>query len=228
MAVVIGARARGTPSGGRRAASRNDHGGRWVARTLRRRSRALGATGNPGTGCVHIRACRPPRSSERSGVPAAPTPSTSAVARADLSVSARPRHHWRTPCCCTPPPRSSSGDLTALTRDVAAEVRSGRHEVQVDPERRWYRLLRSDEYVDVWLISWATEQTAELHDHAGSLGALTVVSGSLVEKRWVGPRPARAARDRRAQPRLSARDTCTTSGTPRRRPRCRCTPTRRR
>ena len=77
------------------------------------------------------------------------------------------------------------GDLTALTRDVAAEVRAGHHPVHVDPERRWYRLLRSDDYVDVWLISWATEQTAELHDHGGSLGALTVVSGSLVEKRWV-------------------------------------------
>jgi hypothetical protein len=37
---------------------------------------------------------------------------------------------------------------------------------------------------DVWLISWATEQAAELHDHAGSLGALTVVSGTLVEERW--------------------------------------------
>jgi predicted metal-dependent enzyme (double-stranded beta helix superfamily) len=77
-------------------------------------------------------------------------------------------------------------DLTALTRGVAAEVRAGRHPVHVDPERRWYRLLRSDEYVDVWVISWATEQATELHDHAGSLGALTVVSGSLVEQRWAG------------------------------------------
>jgi quercetin dioxygenase-like cupin family protein len=77
-------------------------------------------------------------------------------------------------------------DLAALTREVAAEVRAGLHPVTIDPERRWYRLLRSDSYVDVWLISWATEQTAELHDHAGSLGALTVVSGTLVEQRWVG------------------------------------------
>jgi predicted metal-dependent enzyme (double-stranded beta helix superfamily) len=77
-------------------------------------------------------------------------------------------------------------DLTALTRDIADEVRAGRHPVHVDPERRWYRLLRSDDYIDVWLISWATEQTAELHDHGGSLGALTVVSGNLVEQRWVG------------------------------------------
>jgi len=75
-------------------------------------------------------------------------------------------------------------DLTALTRDVAAEVRAGRHAVHVDPDRRWYRLLRTDDWVDVWLISWAREQTAELHDHAGSLGALTVVSGRLTEHRW--------------------------------------------
>ncbi len=77
-------------------------------------------------------------------------------------------------------------DLTAVTREVAAEVRSGLYPVHIDPDRRWYRLLRSDDYVDVWLISWATEQTAELHDHAGSLGALTVVSGRLLEQRWTG------------------------------------------
>ncbi len=77
-------------------------------------------------------------------------------------------------------------DLTALTREVATEVRCGAHQVVIDPARRWYRLLRGDDFVDVWLISWATEQTAELHDHGGSLGALTVVSGSLVEHRWAG------------------------------------------
>lgn len=75
-------------------------------------------------------------------------------------------------------------DLTALTSAVADEVRAGLHEVVVDPDRRWYRLLRSDAYVDVWLITWATEQIAELHDHAGSIGALTVVSGKLVEHRF--------------------------------------------
>ncbi|ALE75186.1 cysteine dioxygenase [Pseudonocardia sp. EC080625-04] len=78
-------------------------------------------------------------------------------------------------------------DLQELTREIAADVRAGRHEVVVDPHRRWYRLLRSDGLVDVWLISWATEQIAELHDHAGSIGALTVVSGTLTERRWGGP-----------------------------------------
>ena len=72
------------------------------------------------------------------------------------------------------------------------------HPVHVDPLRRWYQLLRADDFVDVWLISWATEQAAELHDHAGSLGALTVVSGELLEQRWAGdglrPRRLRAGR----------------------------------
>jgi len=66
------------------------------------------------------------------------------------------------------------------------DLLNGVHPVVVDPDRRWYQLLRSDAFVDVWLISWATEQSAELHDHGGSLGALTVVSGALTEQRWVG------------------------------------------
>jgi hypothetical protein len=79
---------------------------------------------------------------------------------------------------------SSPRALVELTRRVAAEVRAGLHPVEVDPRRRWYRRLHGDDYLDVWLIGWATEQATELHDHAGSLGALTVVSGSLVEHRW--------------------------------------------
>lgn len=74
--------------------------------------------------------------------------------------------------------------LTALTRRVAAEVLAGRHEVPIDPQRRFYRRLRIDDAVDVWLIGWATGQATELHDHGDSLGALTVVSGVLSERRW--------------------------------------------
>jgi hypothetical protein len=76
------------------------------------------------------------------------------------------------------------GTLTALTRCVAAEVRAGLHEVPIDPERRCYRRLRRDDMLDVWLIGWATGQATELHDHGDSLGALTVVFGSLSERRW--------------------------------------------
>ncbi|WP_300007434.1 cysteine dioxygenase family protein [Pseudonocardia sp.] len=81
-------------------------------------------------------------------------------------------------------------DLVALTRRVAMDVRAGAHPVVIDPERRWYQRIQGDDYVDVWLISWATEQHAEMHDHAGSLGALTVVSGTLAETRWTASGPA--------------------------------------
>ncbi|MCD2189189.1 cysteine dioxygenase [Actinomycetospora soli] len=78
----------------------------------------------------------------------------------------------------------SLGDLTALTRQVAAEVVAGHHAVEIDTTHRWSRRLHADPHLDVWLISWATEQAAELHDHGGSIGALTVVSGELTEWRW--------------------------------------------
>jgi hypothetical protein len=76
------------------------------------------------------------------------------------------------------------GELTSLTRRVAGEVRAGLHEVPIDPLRRWYRRLSVEDAVDVWLIGWATGQATELHDHGGSLGAMTVVSGVLAERRW--------------------------------------------
>jgi predicted metal-dependent enzyme (double-stranded beta helix superfamily) len=82
------------------------------------------------------------------------------------------------------PTPASLADLSALTREVAAEVADGRHEVRVDPVHRWSRRLHADDHLDVWLISWTTDQAAELHDHGGSLGALTVVRGALTEWRW--------------------------------------------
>ena len=91
-------------------------------------------------------------------------------------------------------------DLVALTRRVAARVRAGQHPYVIDPERRWYHRVYGDDTVDIWLITWATEQASELHDHAGSLGALTVVSGRLVEDRWSptgGGRRRRTIRARR-------------------------------
>jgi len=89
-------------------------------------------------------------------------------------------------------------ELRQLTRRIAAEVRAGLHDVTVDPDRRWYRLLSSDGYVDVWLISWAQEQGAELHDHAGSLGALTVARGTLTEHRWAPAQRALRTRSLRS------------------------------
>ena len=121
---------------------------------------------------------------------------TSRVARADLSSCPLASTPLELSRAAAAPTSFALADLTDLTRVVADEVSAGRHPVHIDPLRRWYQLLRGDDFVDVWLISWATSQAAELHDHAGSLGALTVVSGS----------PGRATLDgrRAAHPQLAS------------------------
>jgi predicted metal-dependent enzyme (double-stranded beta helix superfamily) len=110
---------------------------------------------------------------------------TALVEPAHATPFTRPRSHradrrrWQ-----DGPTPASLADLVALTREVAVEVEAGRHPVRVDPVHRWSRRLHADDHLDVWLISWATDQAAELHDHGGSLGALTVVRGALTEWRW--------------------------------------------
>lgn len=78
----------------------------------------------------------------------------------------------------------SLAELAALTSSVADDVRAGLHEVHADEENRWHVRLRCDDQVDVWLISWTQEQGTQLHDHGGSSGAFTVVSGELSEAVW--------------------------------------------
>jgi hypothetical protein len=51
---------------------------------------------------------------------------------------------------------------------------------------RWFTRIRGDSEVDIWLISWVPGHATELHDHGESLGALTVLAGSLNEFHWDG------------------------------------------
>lgn len=107
-----------------------------------------------------------------------PARTTTPRPAAPRSATSDPRR-WR-----DGPTPASLGDLLALTRTVADEVADGRHAVQIDTEQRWSQRLHAEDHLDVWLISWTTAQSAELHDHGGSLGALTVVRGALTEWRW--------------------------------------------
>ncbi|MFC4563895.1 cysteine dioxygenase [Nocardiopsis mangrovi] len=88
------------------------------------------------------------------------------------------------PVLATAPTPLTLDRLVELTATTAEEVRRGLHEIRFDAENRWSVRLRGDAYADVWLISWTPDQSTALHDHAGSLGALTVVSGSLTERYW--------------------------------------------
>jgi hypothetical protein len=78
----------------------------------------------------------------------------------------------------------SLADLEALTSSVADDVRAGLYEVHADEHDRWHVRLLCDDVVDIWLISWTTDQGTQLHDHGGSSGAFTVVSGQLSEATW--------------------------------------------
>jgi Cysteine dioxygenase type I len=89
------------------------------------------------------------------------------------------------------PTRLRVPDLLHATDQAADDVLSGRCDHLLPtggvPEaERWFTRIHGDEELDVWLISWVPGRATELHDHGGSLGALTVLSGSLNEFRWDG------------------------------------------
>ena len=89
------------------------------------------------------------------------------------------------------PTRLRVPDLLRATDVAADHVLSGRYDRLLPKggaptSERWFTRLHGDDELDVWLISWVPERATELHDHGGSLGALTVVSGALTETRWDG------------------------------------------
>lgn len=97
-------------------------------------------------------------------------------------------------------------DLLEATDRAADEVFNGRYDALLPAgglptDTRWFTRIHGDARLDVWLISWAPGHATELHDHGGSLGALTVLSGSLDEYRW--------DKDRLRRRRLGAGDQAT-------------------
>lgn len=77
-------------------------------------------------------------------------------------------------------------ELIAFTRFVADEVTSGKYPfIAFDADVRWHQRIYRDPMVDTWLISWLPSQGTQLHDHGGSAGAFTVVSGDLAEAVYV-------------------------------------------
>jgi hypothetical protein len=89
------------------------------------------------------------------------------------------------------PTRLRLPDLLHATDRSADDVLSGRYDHLLPAggppaAERWFTRIRGDDELDVWLISWVPGHSTELHDHGGSLGALTLLSGSLDELRWDG------------------------------------------
>jgi predicted metal-dependent enzyme (double-stranded beta helix superfamily) len=72
---------------------------------------------------------------------------------------------------------------------VARERHRWAHLLRYDPTERYSALIESTGEVEIWLLSWLPGQHTDLHDHAGSAGAFTVVSGVLTERVIRRPNP---------------------------------------
>jgi hypothetical protein len=80
-------------------------------------------------------------------------------------------------------PALPTWELAALIREIAADDASWQPLVQFGTAERWWTRLRSDDVVDVWLLTWLRGSGTDLHDHGGSRAAFTVVEGMLNEIR---------------------------------------------
>ncbi|MEV6927723.1 cysteine dioxygenase family protein [Dactylosporangium sp. NPDC051485] len=79
-------------------------------------------------------------------------------------------------------PIVTATDFLSLARNYAAEPDDWPFAPRFDPAKRWYgRLAVADDH-EVWLLTWLPGQGTDLHDHGGSAGAFTVVSGEVVEQ----------------------------------------------
>lgn len=69
-----------------------------------------------------------------------------------------------------------------IAADVARDRDRWAHLLRYDPDQRFSALVDATGDVEIWLLSWLPGQQTDLHDHAGSAGAFTVVSGVLTER----------------------------------------------
>jgi predicted metal-dependent enzyme (double-stranded beta helix superfamily) len=82
-------------------------------------------------------------------------------------------------------------ELRDLVRSLQSDPDAWLPLVRANPERRHYELLRHDERVTVWVISWMAGHDTGFHDHDISDGAVAVAQGSVREERLrVGAPPA--------------------------------------
>lgn len=84
--------------------------------------------------------------------------------------------------------------LAVIATGLARTTPNAGHAWTEGTGRRYARLLETALY-DTWLIAWSPSSRLELHDHGGSVGVVSVVSGRLVETstdlRQPGPLHAR-------------------------------------
>jgi mannose-6-phosphate isomerase-like protein (cupin superfamily) len=80
------------------------------------------------------------------------------------------------------PPLDADQLVSTLER-LADHTSQWRNIARFDPSGRWWQRLHGNDVADIWLLTWLTGQSTELHDHGGSSGAFLVVQGALTELR---------------------------------------------
>lgn len=71
--------------------------------------------------------------------------------------------------------------LRQITREYAARDDLWTPLLRYGTDHHWSIKVLADDDVDIWLISWLQKQSTTLHDHGGSAGAFTGVSGRIRE-----------------------------------------------
>ena len=85
-------------------------------------------------------------------------------------------------------------ELRRLVSQIAADPGQWRSLVRHGTGDRHFEQLWRDDYVDVWVISWANGNDTGFHDHDVSRGAVAVVEGEVIEERLVLGGPPREFR----------------------------------
>ncbi|MFI6096811.1 cysteine dioxygenase [Lentzea sp. NPDC051213] len=85
-------------------------------------------------------------------------------------------------------------ELRDLTSFVSSELTTGLLSIlDYSTERRWWARLGLTEGVELWLLSWLPGQGTQPHDHGGSAGSFTVLTGALQEDYRYPAGPIRSA-----------------------------------
>ena len=93
----------------------------------------------------------------------------------------------RSPARWRPTPEAGAGSSSwrptrVDPREVASRLAPAVHwPGALDRQRRTWRLVARTPDFDAWLIAWPSGGKVELHDHGNSTGAVSVISGVLVE-----------------------------------------------
>src|SRR3954465_9906519 len=82
-----------------------------------------------------------------------------------------------------PHPRIGVPALRELVAGLGADPAAWEHLVRHDPAQRVFEQLLEEPALEAWLICWMPGHDTGFHDHDLSSGAVTVLSGAVLEER---------------------------------------------